>query len=142
MSMETVVGGGCFVCGKNNPIGFRLSFQIENDCCYTVVIPQAVHQSYEGVFHGGLISTILDETMGQHLELLGCRSWTGRLTVRFKKPIGIGQPVRFVSRILKRRGRFFQMEAWAELPDGKVAAEARAEMMLVESEALPADSGQ
>jgi len=126
---------GCFACGANNPIGLRLRFQVEGDRCYTSFIPQMVHQSFNGVFHGGLICTILDEVMGQHLVLLGYRAFTGRLSVRFRKPIGIGQPIRFISRLIKRRQRLFQMEAWAELPGGEVAAEATAEMMLMESEA-------
>lgn len=122
---------GCFACGADNPVGLRLEFSLEEDRCCTTFVPQAVHQSFAGVFHGGLISTILDEVMGKHLELLGYRAFTGRLSVRFRKPITIGQPVRFVSRLVRRRQRLFQMEAWAELPGGEVAAEATAEMMLM-----------
>lgn len=125
---------GCFACGAHNPIGLRLRFEVDGNRCYTSFVPQEVHQSFRGIFHGGLICTILDEVMGQHLELLGYRALTGRLAVRFRKPIPIGQPVRFVSELLNRRRRLFQMQAWAELPDGRVAAEAKAEMMLQESE--------
>jgi acyl-coenzyme A thioesterase PaaI-like protein len=121
---------GCFACGPNNPVGLRLRFEMDGDRCTTTFTPQEVHQSFSGVFHGGLIAAILDEVMGQHLQILGFRALTGRISVRFRKPIAVGQAVRFTSRLIRRRQRLFQMQAWAELPGGEVAAEATAEMML------------
>ncbi|MGB9885836.1 MAG: PaaI family thioesterase [Moorellales bacterium] len=121
---------GCFACGPNNPVGLRLRFEMNGDRCTTVFTPEEVHQSFSGILHGGLIAAILDEVMGQHLQILGFRAYTGRLSVRFRKPINVGQTVRFTSRVIKRRQRLFQMQAWAELVGGEVAAEATAEMML------------
>lgn len=124
---------GCFCCGANNPIGLGLKFEMKGDYCSTIFVPKEMHQSFDGVFHGGLISAVLDEVMGKHLELLGLRSFTGRLSVRYRIPIVIGQPVTFTSEMLGRKQRLCKMKASARLADGRVAAEASAEMMLMES---------
>ncbi|MGB9663094.1 MAG: PaaI family thioesterase [Moorellaceae bacterium] len=121
----------CFGCSRDNPLGLHLEFFLRDDgCVYTRFIPGIYHQGYPGILHGGLVTTILDELMANHLAKLGYRAVTARLEVRFRKPLPIGQELTFISRVTKKRPPLFQLEAWAELPTGEVAAEARAEMML------------
>ncbi|MDN5345434.1 MAG: hypothetical protein PWQ18_1548 [Clostridia bacterium] len=121
----------CFGCSRENPIGLHLECFPQEDRTWAVYFtPTRYHESYNGIMHGGLVTTILDELLGNHL-VKGRGRWavTARLEVRFRQPIPTGQQVKFVSRIIKERGRLFQMAARAELPDGRIAVEARAEMM-------------
>lgn len=120
----------CFGCGPHNPGGLHLTFKQDGETLYTEFIGTEIHQGYHGVLHGGIVSTIMDEVMANHLYILGCTTMTADLEVRFSQPLPIGQPIRFYSRV-KSWGRHhvYEMEAWAELPDGAIGARARAKMM-------------
>lgn len=121
----------CFCCSDKNPIGLHLKFWFEGDTIYTEFVPCEEHQSYNGVFHGGLTGTILDELMGKYLNARGIKGFTGRLTIRYKVPLRIGQKIRFACKMVDNKSRFYKMKAWAELPGGEIAAEATGHMMKV-----------
>lgn len=119
----------CFACGRQNPIGLKLDFFVDNEDYITVFTPREEHQGYPGIMHGGLIATILDEVTARYVWAKGMIAFTASLDVRYKKGIPIGKPVTFKSRLIKKRGRFYQMEAKAILETGVVAAEATAKIM-------------
>ncbi len=121
----------CFGCSPDNPIGLHLEcFAQEDGTWAAYFIPTRYHESYNGIMHGGLVATILDELIANHLDKgRGLRAVTGRLEVRFRHPVPIGAKIKCVSRIIREKGRLFQMEAHTELPDGRIAVEARADMM-------------
>jgi acyl-coenzyme A thioesterase PaaI-like protein len=55
----------CFVCGEDNPDGFRLRFELgEDDHVFLRFNARRSMQGYGTVMHGGLQATLLDETMG------------------------------------------------------------------------------
>jgi len=119
----------CFVCGKQNPYGLKLEFQAKNGAYETTFIPREEHQGYPGVVHGGITAAILDETTARYVWEQGIVAFTASLNVRYRKGIPIGRPVTFRSRLVKQRGRMYEMEAEAILEDGTVAAEACAKIM-------------
>jgi len=120
----------CFGCGPANPWGLQLKFYLDGDlCCTKISIPEHF-QGYPGIAHGGIVSTIFDELMANHLYLHQVVAMTADLQVRFKKPVPTGKPLLFRSRLLSTgRHRLSELEAWAEL-DGEVLAQARGKMML------------
>lgn len=120
----------CFGCGPYNPIGLHLTFEQDGEMIYTEFTGTEMHQGYHGVIHGGIVSSILDEVMANHLYILGYTTMTAELEVRFSHALPIGQPIRFYSRVKSlRRHRVYEMEAWAELPDGTIGVRGRAKMM-------------
>ncbi|MGI6685753.1 MAG: PaaI family thioesterase [Bacillota bacterium] len=119
----------CFACGKQNPIGLKLKFYVDNEEYITVFTPNEEHQGYPGIMHGGLTATILDEITARYAWSKGKVAFTASLNVRYRKGIPIGKPVTFKSRLVKKRGRLYEMEAEAILEDGTVAAEATAKIM-------------
>ncbi len=122
----------CFACGLDNPYGLKLDFRIEGDCYVARKTLAREYQSYTGVAHGGIVSTLLDEAMGGYLVALGEKAVTGRLTVRYRHPTPIGEELRVTGRVVERRGRFYRMKAEVALADGTVTAEGTAEMAVVE----------
>lgn len=83
----------CYVCGKDNPLGFRIVFSADSGgrvrARYT---PEEHRQGYLGVIHGGVLSTLLDETMGWAPALRTRRLYvTGELRVRYLNPFPIGR---------------------------------------------------
>lgn len=80
----------CYVCGKDNPVGFRIIFSTENDRVRVRYTPEVHRQGYMGVTHGGVLSTLLDETMGWAPTLRTGRMFvTAELTVRFILPFPV-----------------------------------------------------
>jgi acyl-coenzyme A thioesterase PaaI-like protein len=75
----------CFGCGKENEGGLQLDFEIRDDGkLETRFTPRPEHGGWEGVFHGGLMATLLDEAMMAYLYLTGTNAATASLEVRFR----------------------------------------------------------
>lgn len=114
----------CLVCGLANDLGLRSAFyELDSGELLALFTPREGYQSYPGRLHGGISSTILDETMGRtimlnHPEQFGV---TVELTLRFKKPVPLDRELRVVARISKDGSRFFAAEGELLLPDGSVA---------------------
>jgi acyl-coenzyme A thioesterase PaaI-like protein len=123
----------CFGCGKDNPIGLHMHFKVDQNGCYSRFTPQPVHQSYDGRMHGGLISTLLDETMGNYPYMYEKKvAYTARLEVRFRSPVLIGEPLEIITKVKRRKGLMLEMTGEVIRPDGTVAAEADGRLMYEE----------
>jgi acyl-coenzyme A thioesterase PaaI-like protein len=117
----------CLVCGLKNPFGLHAAFyELDNSELLAIFKPRAEHQSYPGRLHGGIISTILDETIGRAILLESDGVVWGvtiELQVRFKKSVPLDKQLRVVGRITKNSSRFFEGDGELLLHDGTVAAE-------------------
>jgi uncharacterized protein (TIGR00369 family) len=92
--LQVRVDHGCFGCGAANPHGLHLSFTSEADGVRAAFTPLEVHQGYEHVVHGGIISTLLDEAMAWAVAAAGIWAVTGEMQVRFRRPLHVGESVR------------------------------------------------
>lgn len=117
----------CLVCGVENDAGLHARFlELEGGELAGVFHPSQQHQGYPGRLHGGLASTILDETIGRAISLTDPDAWgvTVELTVRYRKPVPLDGKVRAIARITKDSGRMFEGRGEIVLDDGTVAVEA------------------
>ncbi|MDD6570402.1 PaaI family thioesterase [Acidaminococcus timonensis] len=131
--MERTRDNMCFGCGKDNPMGLHLHFRTDENGCYTSFVPQPVHQSYDGRMHGGLISTLLDETMGNYPYMYEHKvAYTARLEVRFRQPVRIGERIQVITKVKRRKGQLLEMTGQVVREDGTVAAEADGKLMYEE----------
>jgi acyl-coenzyme A thioesterase PaaI-like protein len=116
----------CLVCGLKNAGGLHASFyEVDGGELVALFTPRDEHQSYPGRLHGGLITAMLDETIGRAVMIRSIEEvWgvTVEFTTRFKKPIPLGVELRVVGRIVKEEGRIFEGSGEILLPDGEVAA--------------------
>lgn len=133
----------CFVCGVENPCGLRIRFF--NDGFQRVLARVTLdepYQSYPGIAHGGILVTILDETMGRALlaerdsEDIGRARFmfTARLETRFRKPVPLGQEFLVRGRVEQDRGRTATVSGEIVLADGTVAVEASAVLVEIPQE--------
>jgi acyl-coenzyme A thioesterase PaaI-like protein len=122
---------GCFACGRQNPIGLKLSFTMENEEYITMFTAGTEHQGYDGMVHGGIVSTLLDEIMARYIFAKGLKGVTARLEVRFRQPTPIGQTLTISGRITGQRGRMYELAGTVKLPDGTVTAEGKAIVAVV-----------
>jgi acyl-coenzyme A thioesterase PaaI-like protein len=126
----------CFGCGQQNPIGLKLTFFEQPDgSIYADWTPQRVHQGYEGMAHGGIITSVLDEVMGWANYVRKLWAVTGTINVRFRKPVVIGDDLRARAWVEAVTGR--KVDVRAELrrrDDDLLLAEASAIFIRVSEE--------
>ena len=114
----------CFACGKDNPDGLHLKFESDGDAVRTSVTFPGKFQGYHDIVHGGLVSTVLDETMVTLLNRLGYLALTAELSVRFREPVHVGETIDVTASLVRKRGKIFTLEASAVRADGTEVASA------------------
>ena len=115
----------CFACGARNPDGLRMVFRRAGDRIVADFTPEPRHQGFPGLLHGGIVATLLDETLSRTGALR--REWlmTGKLEIRYRRPAPIGVPMRVWGAIVGQRADAVQAAGALELEDGTVVADAR-----------------
>jgi acyl-coenzyme A thioesterase PaaI-like protein len=113
----------CFVCGIANPIGLQLRFYTDPERrCIARFQPREEHQGFPGQLHGGVISTLLDETMGRVLIHENVWAISGRLEVKFARPVPLDQELTIVGELTRARSRAYEARGEVRLSDGTVLA--------------------
>ncbi|MFB3908425.1 MAG: PaaI family thioesterase [Candidatus Eisenbacteria bacterium] len=116
--------GGCFVCGRENPLGLRLSWSFEEDRSRARFRPSPHHQGWRGIVHGGILAALLDEAMAQRLRFSAIRGVTATMTIRYRAPVPTSTEIVVEGFLEADRGRALRTRAEARTPDGKLVADA------------------
>ena len=95
----------CFACGSLNANGLHLDLHVDGERCWTNVELAGRFQGWDGIAHGGIVCTLLDEVMAW--SLVDHDNWglTARLTVVFKRPVPLETPIRAEGWITQSRRR-------------------------------------
>jgi acyl-coenzyme A thioesterase PaaI-like protein len=128
--MEVTYDGTCFGCGERNPNGLGMRFQPdgEESAC-EFAVPER-YQSWQGIVHGGVVALMLDEAVGWAAWHAGRPSVTGKLEVRLRLPLRVGEGVRVAGRIERARRNLVYTSAYVDrLSDGVRIADATATLM-------------
>jgi uncharacterized protein (TIGR00369 family) len=126
MSEEVRRDNRCFVCGQDNPHGLRLAFAYpQAGRAQTELLIPERFSGWERLAHGGLLATLLDEAMAHACLSREGNAVTVELTVRFLKPVEVGQSVRVIGRVLGVKGRVVETEGEILGPQDQVAARGR-----------------
>jgi acyl-coenzyme A thioesterase PaaI-like protein len=74
----------CFACGTLNAHGLRLLLHVEPGRSWADVTLDKRFEGWDGIVHGGILCTVLDEVMAW--ALVGSDNWglTTRLSVEFR----------------------------------------------------------
>ena len=127
----------CFVCGLENDFGLHLSFYVdENNRIVSETQFPAHFQGYPGVVHGGIVATILDESIARAATAADPNRimLTGKLTTRYRKPAPVGKPLRAVGEVIRDRGRMVECASYLYDQDGELLAQAEGLMIDVPPE--------
>jgi uncharacterized protein (TIGR00369 family) len=119
----------CFVCGVKNPIGLHLSFSLHDGKVTTEFVPEKIHQGYKDIVHGGIISTLLDETMVKAALLQGMPAVTAEISIRFKNPLVSGEKVLVEASIVNMQRKIIETSAVAKKTDNTIIAEGHAKLL-------------
>lgn len=124
----------CFVCGPANADGLQVRFRMDGDVCRAQFTPAAQHMGYDGVTHGGIVFSLLDDVMANWLWLQGQQCVTARAEIRYREPLPVGTPVSLEGRLLKRKGRLAVVEGKVLRVDSNaVVAEATGRFMVTQA---------
>lgn len=126
--------GLCFACGKDNPIGLKLNFRFEEGKAKAEFTPGPFHQSWNGVFHGGLLALCLDEAFGYVLYFQGIKGMTAKMEMRIRQTIRTGQKILITGEVKKKTRKLVETYARAAFEDGTLAAEASASMYVTDQD--------
>ena len=122
--LPTSASHNCFACSPVNSAGLQMNFFTHAESVYSrVTIPEHLC-GWNNVAHGGVVSTILDETMSwAAMYLLKRVSLTQSMSVEFIKPVTISTLMEAESRVLELQGRRDAIiEGVLTNTDGKVCA--------------------
>ncbi len=131
---EIIKYPGCFVCGDDNNFGLKAKFYYENGEAITRVVADKRFEGYRGIYHGGIITSLLDEVMIKAILAENKYAVTAEIKVRFKKPIITGEKLKISGRVRSRKGRLFYTEARAVLQNGELVASAEAKCIEAKSQ--------
>ncbi len=125
----------CFICGVKNIAGVQVAFYETTDANGQPEIlarfsGRFQHQGYPGRMHGGVITGVLDETIGRAINIGAGdalpMTWgvTAELTVRFLQPVPLDVELTARGRITRQARRLFEGTGELYLPDGVIAVTA------------------
>ncbi len=95
----------CFGCGTLNAGGLGLDLHVEAGRSWIDATLDRRFEGWEGVIHGGILCSILDEVMAW--ALVGEDNWgvTARMAVEFRKPVFVDLPIHAEGWITRSRRR-------------------------------------
>lgn len=131
----------CFGCGPANQQGLHLVFTID------IALPETpsatahiqltqFHQGPPGYIHGGIVATLLDESMSKLNRPLNVLAMTRHMEVDYLRPAPLHQPLILTSRHLRREGRKLFHQAELQHPDGTVLARGKGLFIVIDEKLL------
>jgi uncharacterized protein (TIGR00369 family) len=116
----------CFGCGQANPTGLHLEFLLAEDgavvCLATV---PGRFDGHPGYLHGGIIATLLDETMSKAARARGLTAMTRQMEIDYLRPVPSGAPLHMEGSIVRSEGRKHWTEAKILNAKGTALAEGK-----------------
>jgi uncharacterized protein (TIGR00369 family) len=125
----------CFVCGSSNTAGLGLHFTLQDGVVEAEWTPQPHHNGYQGIAHGGVVASLLDEAMGWAPSVankLFCVAV--ELNVEYRKPVPIGAAMRVRAWATETGRRIWCAEGEVIGPDGAVHARGKGRYMPLDRE--------
>lgn len=130
--MELNDDRSCFVCGTENRIGLKLD--IKSDKALKKAWAETkINKNFcgwEGIVHGGIISTVLDEIMAYAAFTVYESGVTGEITVRFRKPIPVESEILIEGFVESVKGRVCYAKGTITM-NGEIMAESTGKMVMV-----------
>lgn len=93
----------CFGCSQKNPHGLKMRFYADDSTLYSWLSVPPHLCGWDGIVHGGVLSTMLDEIMGwSAIYKLRRIVMTKTMTVDYFKPVYIDDKLRVEGRVIEQ----------------------------------------
>lgn len=122
---------GCFACGPDHPAGLRLAFTLAHTAraARAQTVLAATFAGADGIAHGGIVATLLDEAMVHASRTVVPLAATAKLTVRYRQPVPVGVPLELDAAVVSCRHRAVRCTARIRHA-GELLAEAEATLLV------------
>lgn len=95
----------CFACGPENPHGLKMCFESNGTKIRSKLIIKDAFRGWSNLVHGGILATILDETMSWAvINFTGKFMLTRSMNVTFKKPVRVATALTVTGYIKEQSG--------------------------------------
>ena len=121
----------CFACGTDNPIGLHLRFRRHDGGARAEFRPRPEHQGWDGILHGGIVMTLLDETLAYAAMFAVGPAVTAEIHARMRKPAPIAQLYTLFGTVQRVRLGLVNVRATIVDAAGQLIAEADGKFMAV-----------
>jgi acyl-coenzyme A thioesterase PaaI-like protein len=91
--------------GRANPVAPPIELDFDGKRAIGIVTLGVAHQGADGLVHGGIIASLYDEVLAAANMASGVAGPTAKLSVRYRRPTPLGEPLRFEAWVDKRVGR-------------------------------------
>jgi hypothetical protein len=93
------------IVGKSNPIAPPMELHMEGETAVGVVSFGWAYEGIPGHVHGGLVAAVFDQLFGYLQTTQNVGSLTAELTVKYRRPTPLLEPLRLEARLLSAEGR-------------------------------------
>ncbi len=138
ISLPKPQGHHCFACGTDNPCGLQLQFYTTGDRVCADVTLDRYRVGWEGIAHGGIVSTLLDETMSWTIIYFRRVYFlTRKMEVKYLKPVPVETPLTVQGRLgAECPEPRIQVRAEVRARDGSLLALSNGEFVQLSEEKL------
>ncbi len=126
----------CFGCAPNNPFGLHMVFYEEGDYIVSTWQPGLNYQGWVDTMHGGVLSTLIDETCGWVVtRKMQTSGFTTSLSVKFRKAVSTNEPQLTIrANIVKQMRNLLFIHAEISNAQGELCVEGEATYFLMNEE--------
>ena len=121
---EVLKYANCFVCGDKNESGLQAKFYYDGEKAFTEIAAIESFEGYKGIYHGGVISSLLDEVMIKAILAEDIFAVTVEMTVKYIQPVKVDTQMKIEGYVTKGKGRIFFTEGKVVDSEGNVYATA------------------
>lgn len=128
---------GCVACGRTNPSALRLSLFVDpkTGAVSTEFVPRHEHVGFNGISHGGILATVLDEAMVWAATwAIGRFCVCGQLEVRYRQIAEVGDRLKVIARAVVMRPRLIESRGELINDAGLIVASAFGKFVPVSAE--------
>jgi acyl-coenzyme A thioesterase PaaI-like protein len=130
--------GKCFACGPSHLTGLKMKFYTDESSVYTKLKVPETLCGWSSLVHGGIITTILDESIAWTVIYLKQKFMlTKNITVDFLKPVFVDEEIYSVGKIVEEISkREFRVEANLYNSKFQLSAKSTGNIVLLSKEEL------
>jgi uncharacterized protein (TIGR00369 family) len=88
-----------------------MPLHMEPDRAWSDLTIESRFQGWEGIAHGGILATLLDEVMAWATASREAFGFTARLSIEYRRPVPVGVPIRAEGRVVDARRRVLRTAA-------------------------------
>ena len=94
IDLPKLEGHNCFACGTENRKGLNLFFYRQGESICTDITLGKDHEGWENLAHGGILSTLLDETMSWTIIFFKRVFFvTRKMEIKYIRPVLVDEPI-------------------------------------------------